>query len=120
MKAVLATVADEVIRFIQRFLVQVAGAVARLRNHQHIIQPQSLSCWYLYSEEELVVRHIQDDLILRHQDVPAAVSVWTEGGVDVALPDSSSVNVDLHWISGVQRLVKVEDEDVTAEGVDAR
>lgn len=37
MKTVLATAADEVIRLVQRFFVQVTGAVARLRNHQHIV-----------------------------------------------------------------------------------
>lgn len=36
----------------------------------------------------------------------------------LTLPDSSSVNVDLHRICRVERLVIVEDEDVTAQGMD--
>lgn len=47
-------------------------------------QPQRLPRRYLHRDEELVVRHIQNDLILRHQDVTAAVSVRTERGVDVS------------------------------------
>lgn len=97
-----------------------------------------------------MVCHVQDDLILRDQDVSAAVGVGTEGGVGVAwcresdgyfsvaltfywrfgvqclrpavggltLPDSSPVDVDLHWVCGMERLVVVEDEDVTAQGMD--
>lgn len=111
MEAVLATAADEVVGFIQRFLVQVTGAVTGFRHNQHIIlqrhkdtscetqqrrteedggtvsskthQPQRLAARYLNCEEDLVVCHVQNDLILRHQDVAAAVSVGTEGGVGV-------------------------------------
>lgn len=36
----------------------------------------------------------------------------------LTLPDPSSVDVDLHRIGGVQRLVIVEDEDVTPQGMD--
>lgn len=40
-KAVLPTVADEVVGLVQRFLSQVAGAVAALRDHQDIILLQT-------------------------------------------------------------------------------
>lgn len=111
MEAVLATAADEVVGFIQRFLAQVTGAVTRFRHDQHVIlqrhkdtsrgtqqrrmeedggtvgtkthQPQCLAGRYLNCEEDLVVRDVQDDLILRDQDVTAAVSMRTEGGVGV-------------------------------------
>lgn len=46
-------------------------------------QPQRFAGRNLNREEELVVGHIQNDLILRNQDVTAAVSVRTEGGVGV-------------------------------------
>lgn len=36
----------------------------------------------------------------------------------LTLPDSSTVDVDLHRIGGVERLVVVEDEDVTAQSMD--
>ncbi len=36
----------------------------------------------------------------------------------LTLPDPASVDVDLHRIGGVQRLVIVEDEDVTPQGMD--
>lgn len=46
-------------------------------------QPQRFAGRNLNREEELVVGHIQNDLILRDQDVTAAVSVRAEGGVGV-------------------------------------
>lgn len=46
-------------------------------------QPQCLACRNLDCEVDLMVRHIQNDLILRDQDVTAAESVGTEGGVSV-------------------------------------
>lgn len=36
----------------------------------------------------------------------------------LTLPDPSTVDVNLHGVGRVARLVIVEDEDVTAEGVD--
>lgn len=36
----------------------------------------------------------------------------------LTLPDPSTVDVNLHGVGGVVRLVIVEDEDVTSEGVD--
>ena len=47
-------------------------------------QPQRLAGRYLHGDEDLVVRHIQNDLVLRDQDITAAVSVRTEGSVGVA------------------------------------
>lgn len=47
-------------------------------------QPQCFSCRYLHGEEDLMVRHVQNDLILRDQNVTAAVRVRTEGGVGVS------------------------------------
>lgn len=44
-------------------------------------QPQRFAGRDLDGEEDLVVGHIQDDLALRNQDVPAAVGVGAEGGV---------------------------------------
>ena len=44
-------------------------------------------------------------------------SLWIQDGA-LTLPDPSSVDVDLHGIGGVERLVVVEDEDVAAQGVD--
>ncbi len=120
-------------------------------------QPQRPAGGNLHSDENLVVRHIQNDLILWDEDVTAAVSVGTEGGVgmtwcirktkenkifvcyffifmclqstqshqtgqnsdcSLTLPDSSAVNVDLHRIRKVMRLVVVQDEDVAPQGVD--
>lgn len=47
-------------------------------------QPQRPASRYLHCEEELVVRHVQNYLILGDQDVTAAVRVGTEGGVGLA------------------------------------
>lgn len=41
-----------------------------------------------------------------------------QSGRALTLPDSSAVDVDLHGVGGVERLVIVEDEDVTTQGVD--
>lgn len=54
-------------------------------------QPQRLVCWNLDREEDLVVRHIQNDLILRDQDVTATESVGTEGGVGVTYGAKSNL-----------------------------
>lgn len=47
-------------------------------------QPERPACRYLHREEDFMIRHIQNDLILRDQNVTAAVSVGAEGGVGVA------------------------------------
>lgn len=93
-----------------------------------------------------MVRHVQDDLVLRDQHTPTAVGVWTEGGIEVScwrgntcvltselesnpptesvsrcgltLPDAPPVDVDLDGVGGVSRLVIVDDEDITAQSVD--
>lgn len=117
----------------------------------HTHQPQRLSRGDLDGEEDLLVSDIEEDLALRNQDVPAAISMRAEGGVGLTcvggggrgntslvspeeggasfprqqwvlrftLPDPPSVDVDLHWEAGVQRLMVVQDEDVAAKGVDA-
>lgn len=58
--------------------------IRRGQKSSETYQPQCLASRYLHGEEDLVVRHIQNDLVLRDQDVTAAVSVGTEGGVGVA------------------------------------
>lgn len=92
-KAVLSTVADEVVGFVQRLLGQKAGAVTALWHHQHIVlkhkhkrkrnliiivifehrinlsandthQPQCLPVWNTQGQDDLMVRHIQDNLVL--------------------------------------------------------
>lgn len=47
-------------------------------------QPQCLVSRNLHCDEDIMVCHIQDDLVLRDQHVTAAVRVRTEGGVGVA------------------------------------
>ena len=44
--------------------------------------------------------------------------LWILPVCDVTLPDPSPVDVDLHRIGRVKRLVVVQDEDVTSQGVD--
>lgn len=41
-------------------------------------QPECSVSKDLDSDQELMVRHVQDDLVLRDQDTPTAVGVWTE------------------------------------------
>lgn len=104
-------------------------------------QPKSLPCRDLDGEEDFMIRHVQNDLILSDQDVTTAESVRAVRSVGVTwctkkqawtvtkkklhcrvygltLPDASPVDVDLQRVGRVQRLVEVQNEHVSAQSVD--
>lgn len=64
--------------------IQVKQKGEKSKQGSNTNQPQRLASRNLHGEEDLMVRHIQNDLVLRNQDVTAAVSVRTEGGVGLA------------------------------------
>lgn len=46
-------------------------------------------------------------------------SIHSERHCALTLPDSTSVNVNLHRKGGVKRLVIVKDKDITPQGMDS-